>query len=101
MYGVRASFSLQDKTLFVIHIRSGKVNFFRDCLVDFFKTDIGYIPVNRDHPHLQFSGVSLEFLQAVIKEFRQCVWNNSLPFYIEITIGRWNKPYVYRPPFNE
>ena len=97
-YGVKATLSVNNHSTFVVNISAGALDFFGDCNV---KRSDDYISVNPYWYQDHFTGKSLEFLTKLIPLMMIGNHNRSdvmtdyfdVGWYIDINIGRWNKPY--------
>lgn len=94
-YGVKLTLSVRDNMVFVCTILSSNIDFNIDA-------ERGYENVNHFHLEIHYQGRALEFLQKLYALMMQGNHNNSDPmtdyfdvgWYVEINIGRWNKPYL-------
>ena len=104
-YGVKASLAVRNNSTLVLNVKSGKVDFINDygstpeSRADAAKFGI---QVNlywyRDH----FDGKSKKFLSEVISAMNDGNWDKSdaqvdyfnVGWYIDVNIGKWNKPYI-------
>ena len=116
-YGVKASIAVRNHSTLVLNIKQGRIDF----IENFIETDangltgkkmgqdqIDYIRKNRSldvNPYWykeHFSGRALNFLKEVIPEMNNGNWDKSdiqsdyfnVGWYIDVNIGKWNKPYV-------
>ena len=105
-YGVKASLAVRNHSVLCLNIKSGKIDFINDYNLNngnrLHSPAKGSIQVNpywyRDH----FDGAAREFLSAVIPAMNAGNHDNSdiqtdyfdVGWYIDVNIGRWNKPYT-------
>lgn len=116
-YGVKGTLSVHNHSTLVLTIKSGSIDF----IENFIKTDtdsmsgrkmsqdqIAYIRKNQSldvNPYWykeHFSGKAKSFLSELIPVMNKGNHNNSdiqtdyfdVGWYIDVKIGRWNKPYV-------
>ncbi len=116
-YGVSATVSGSNSSKITITIRKGVIDFLGNH-VETLRHDItnnqqhiesakwymnrGYLPVNRYCVKNRFSGIALDFMNELLDIVETGHYDNSDPmseyfdvaWYIEITIGKPNKPYV-------
>ena len=90
-FGVKASLAVRNHSTLCLNVKSGPIDFGGDR-----------IQVNpywyRDH----FDGQALKFLSEVIPLMNDGNWDKSdamtdyfnVGWYIDVNIGKWNKPYV-------
>lgn len=105
-YGVKVTFGVNNHSTFVINISSGAINFIEDMVNHESKervTKPGYMQVNpywfKDH----FTGKSKEFLEKLFPLANRGNHDNSdiqtdyfdVGFYVDVNIGKWNKPYNF------
>lgn len=105
-YGLKGSLSVDNHSTVVLTIKSGSLDF----IENFNETASGrrgdvlattYIGVNPYHYTSHFSGLCLDFLVNVMEVLNDGNHNNSdiqsdyfdVGWYIDINIGKWNKPY--------
>ena len=104
-YGVKASLAVNNHSTLVLNVKSGKVDFVGDygstpeSRADAEKFGIQVNPYwYKEH----FSGQALKFLSEVIPAMNNGNHDNSdiqtdyfdVGWYIDINIGKWNKPYA-------
>ena len=105
-YGVKASLAVRNHNVLCLNIKSGKIDFINNYNLyngnRLHSPAKGSIQVNpywyRDH----FDGVAREFLSEVIPAMNVGNHDNSdiqtdyfdVGWYIDVNIGRWNKPYT-------
>jgi hypothetical protein len=100
-YGVKASLAVRNHSTLALNIKSGKIDFISDYGNSDDARKFG-IQVNpywyKDH----FTGKSKAFLSEVIPAMNDGNWDKSeiqydyfnVGWYIDVNIGKWNKPYV-------
>jgi hypothetical protein len=117
-YKVKASLSVNNHSTIVLTVKSGKIDF----IENFIATDsnvmhgrrmsqeqISYIRKNNSldvNPYWfkeHFSGVAKEFLTDAMQALKSADWYDetdaqidyfNTAYYVDINIGKWNKPYV-------
>jgi hypothetical protein len=101
-YGVKASLAVRNHSTLALNIKSGKIDFISDYGNSDDARKFG-IQVNpywyKDH----FTGKSKAFLSEVIPAMNDGNWDKSeiqydyfnVGWYIDVNIGKWNKPYVF------
>ena len=101
-YGVKASLAVRNHSVLVLNIKSGRIDFLGDYDRDNeYAKKYGHIDVNtywyKDH----FGGEAYHFLSEVIPAMNAGNHDNSdiqvdyfdVGWYIDVNVGRWNKPY--------
>ena len=97
-YGMKGTIAINHYSSLVVNIQSGVLDF-----TGHFSHGDGYIQVNTYHIDSWYSGTIKRFLQDLVKAMKGTKWyNNSdamtdyfdTAYYIDINIGKWNKPYV-------
>ena len=100
-YGVKASLAVRNHSTLVLNVKSGKIEFISDYGNSDDARKFG-IQVNpywyKDH----FVGKSKAFLSEVIPAMNDGNWDKSdiqtdyfnVGWYIDVNIGKWNKPYT-------
>ena len=101
-YGVKVTLAVRDYRVLVANISSGKIDFLGNTSRP--DRNFGYIQVNQYFLANSFSGKALKFLEELRDALKSNGWyNNSnaqidyfdTAWYIDINIGKWNKPYVF------
>ena len=99
-YGVKASLAVRNHSTLALNIKSGKIDFIGDYGDSDDARKFG-IQVNpywyKDH----FTGKAKAFLSEVIPAMNDGNWDKSeiqydyfnVGWYIDVNIGKWNKPY--------
>jgi hypothetical protein len=115
-YGVKGSLAVQNHSTLVLNIKSGKIDFIKNYIdttepvrsgrPEFYQTEEsfrGYMQINPYHTDSQFSGKAKKFLAEVIAAMKGPKFfdhSDSMTdyfhcsHYIDINLGKWNKPYV-------
>lgn len=104
-YGVKASFGVKNHSTFACVITSSRINFVQDYISDNQDKNVTTINVNEHYIHNSFTGEAKEFLLKLKGIMMEGNWNNSDPmtdyfdvgWYIDISIGKWDRPYKYDP----
>ena len=104
-YGVKASLAVRNHSTLVLNVKAGKIDFIGDygstpeARADAEKFGIQVNPYwYKDH----FNGKSKKFLSEVIPAMNDGNWDKSdiqvdyfnVGWYIDVNIGKWNKPYA-------
>tara|TARA_Y100000034_G_C6711265_1_gene314195 strand:- start:193 stop:588 length:396 start_codon:yes stop_codon:yes gene_type:complete len=104
-YGVKASLGVNNHSTLVLNVNSGSIDFFSNATeqsgIDEYTIKNGNMSINPYWYKEHFTGKSLEFLSEVIPAMSVGNFDKSdimtdyfhVGWYIEINIGRWNKPY--------
>lgn len=115
-YKLKASFSVDNHSSIVVHIKSGKIDFFTnysDCMrsqpgrrQDIVDDVVSrrYMDVNQYWFQEHFSGTALQCMDEIFKAIKTAGgWYDKsdiqtdyfdTAFYINVKIGKWNKPYI-------
>lgn len=111
-YGVKGSIAVNNFSTLVVNIKSGPIDFignYNTTGIDRwrepwpFQPATDYIDVNPYWHHEHFSGPAKEFLGELITAMNVGNYDNSdimtdyfdVGWYIDVNIGKWNKPYVF------
>jgi hypothetical protein len=113
-YGVKASIAVRNHSTLVVTVTQGKIDFiknFNEVNADKprpahlpFQPAADSIDVNHYWYHEHFSGDALAFLQEVIPAMKGPEYFDHSDIqtdyfhcshYIDVNIGRWNRPYVF------
>ena len=110
-YGVKGSIAVSNYMTLVVNIKSGPIDFFdnynRVAISRFQQCSRGsaqdYMDVNPYWYHEHFDGVARNFLSELITAMNVGNHDNSdiqtdyfdVGWYIDVNIGKWNKPYVF------
>lgn len=100
-YGVKASLAVRNHMTLVLNVKSGKVDFMKDYGNEENARQFG-IQVNPYWYHEHFDGKSKKFLSEVIAAMNAGNHDRSdaqvdyfdVGWYVEVIIGKWNKPYT-------
>lgn len=90
-YNMKGSLSVRNHSTILLTLKSGKINFPED-----------HIRVNNYYIDRNFDGVKKDFLNECYNILTEGNHNNSdymtdyfdIGWYVDINIGRWDKPYV-------
>jgi hypothetical protein len=102
-YGIKMTFSVNHGSTLVCNIASGNVDFFGQMTEKSASyADGKYCQVNHYHLDSSFKGEALECLEAIKTLMHVDHWDESdimtdyfcTSFYVNIHVGKWNKPYV-------
>ena len=111
-YNVKASLAVRNHSTLVLNISQGAIDFMesynRMGMAESrpshmpFRPEFKSIDVNVYHYNRHFDGKALKFLQEIIPAMNNGNHDNSdiqtdyfdVGWYIDVNIGRWNKPYV-------
>ena len=97
-YGMKGTISINHHSSLVVTVQCGVLDF-----TDHFTHGDGYIQVNTYHIDSWYSGTIKRFLQDLVKAMKGNKWYDKsdamvdyfdTAYYIEINIGKWNKPYI-------
>ena len=117
-YGLKGSLSVRNHSSIVLTLKSGKIDF----IENYIKTDaekpyakhfsadqVAYIRKNQSidvNPYWfqeHFSGVAKDFLSEAFQALKAADWYDesdaqtdyfNTAYYVNLNIGKWNKPYV-------
>ena len=99
-YGMKGTIAINHYSSLVVNIQSGVLDF-----TDHFTHGDGYIQVNTYHIESWYSGTIKKFLSELLKAMKGTKWYNKsdamvdyfdIAYYMDINIGKWNKPYVLK-----
>lgn len=101
-HGVKLTVARDHYSTIVLNIASGKIDFFKDFQLKDDYENLTYLNVNKYYIKDHFTGSSKEFLLAAHAILNDGNHNKSdimtdyfdVGFYIDIRIGRYNKPYL-------
>lgn len=115
-YGLKGSLSVRSCTAVVLTIKSGKIDFIGNsnevCGRDSWQVHRGFKPnthgydnVNNYHFRSHYDGVARDCIEELLEVLNEGNHDNSdittdyfdVGFYVDINIGRWNKPYIFTP----
>ena len=92
-FGVKGSLSVDHHSSIVLTLKSGKIEFGSDRQ-----------QVNHYWFHEHYDGVAKEFLTEAFAALKSAGWYNNtrseidyfdIAYYVDINIGKWNKPYQF------
>ena len=99
-YNMKGTIGVNHHSSLVVNVQSGVLDF-----TGHFTHGDGYIQVNEYHINNHYSGVIKNFLNELLKAMKGTKWYiNSdamvdyfdIAYYMDINIGKWNKPYVLK-----
>ena len=117
-YGLKGSLSVDNHSTVCLTIKSGRIDFMGNAYEvmkeNEWKRNPSWGPVERPthlgvnqyHLGMTHSGVALEFLEKAIAALKGADWYDrsdamtdyfDTAYYIDIRIGKWDKPYEYTP----
>ena len=97
-YGMKGTIAINHYSSLVVNIQSGVLDF-----TGHFSHGDGYIQVNPYHIDSWYSGTIKRFFQDLVKAMKGNKWYDKsdamvdyfdTAYYIDINVGKWNKPYV-------
>ena len=97
-YGMKGTIAINHYSSLVVNIQSGVLDF-----SDNFSHGDGYVQVNTYHIDTWYSGTKRNFLKDLVKAMKGNKWYDKsyamvdyfdTAYYVDINIGKWNKPYV-------
>ena len=92
-YGMKGSIAIKHYSSLVVNLQSGPIDFDMD----------GYTSVNVYHIDRHYTGIARDFLNELVKAMKGTKWFDKsdimtdyfhTAYYININVGKWNKPYV-------
>ena len=95
-YGMKGSIAIKHHFTLVVNVQSGPLDFTHSH-------GDGYTQVNTYHIDRHYSGDVRQFLNELVVAMKGTKWFDKsdiqsdyfhTAYYIDINIGRWNKPYV-------
>ena len=111
-YGLKGSLSVNNHSTIVLTVKSGKIDFIKNFNSTTQSRPGGfrngsaaekYINVNPYWYHEHFSGKSKEFISEALDALKSADWYDesdaqvdyfNTAYYVDINIGKWNKPYI-------
>ena len=111
-YGVKGSLKVNNHSTIVLTVKSGKIDFIKNYNSTVENRPGGfrngsaaekYLNINPYWYHEHFSGKSKEFLTEALAALKGADWYDesdgsidyfNTAYYVDINIGKWNKPYV-------
>jgi hypothetical protein len=111
-YGVKGSLKVNNHSTIVLTVKSGKIDFIKN-----YNSTVGsqpggfrngsaaekYLNINPYWYQEHFSGKSKEFLTEALTALKGADWYDesdgsidyfNTAYYVDIAIGKWNKPYI-------
>ena len=97
---MKGTISINNHSSLVVTVQSGVLDF-----TDHFSHGDGHIQVNTYHIDSWYSGTIKKFLSELLKAMKGTKWYNKsdamvdyfdIAYYMDINIGKWNKPYVLK-----
>ena len=112
-YGVKGSLSVRNHSTIVLTLKSGAIDFIgnsnRVCGSNFYQVQRGFKPntsgydqINPYWFHEHYDGVAKDFLTEAMQALKSADWYDesdaqvdyfNTAYYVDINIGKWNKPY--------
>jgi hypothetical protein len=102
-YNFKGSVSIKNNSSLVVTISKGKHDIIGNYNLNSEYFDHSYMQVNHYYIRENFSGLCKDFLLELLKAMRGNIWYDKsdiqtdyfdTAYYLNIHIGRWNKPYV-------
>lgn len=117
-YGVKGSLSVRNHSTICLTIKSGKIDFIENYIKTdeekpyakhFSEDQVAYIRKNQSidvNPYWfqeHFTGKAKAFLTEAFKALKSADWYDesdiqtdyfNIAYYVDLNIGKWNKPYV-------
>ena len=113
-YGLKGSLSVRHNSAVVLTIKEGKIDFIGNsnevCGKDSWQVHRGFTPntsgyenVNTYHYQSHYSGKARSCIKELLEALNEGNHDNSdittdyfdVGWYVDINIGKWNKPYVF------
>jgi hypothetical protein len=114
-YKVKGTLSVRNNLAITLTVKSGAIDFIGNCnkvcgnshyqvSSGFRPITEGYTDVNQYWYQDHFDGAAKEFLDEAFKALKAAGWYDesdamtdyfNTAYYIDIQIGKWNKPYVF------
>ena len=92
-YGMKGSIAIKHYSSLVVNLQKGPIDFDMD----------GYTSVNVYHIDKHYTGIARDFLNELVTAMKGTKWFDKsdimtdyfhTAYYININVGKWNKPYV-------
>ena len=92
-YGMKGSIAVKNHMSLTVNLQSGPIDFDMD----------GYTSVNVYHIDNHYTGIARDFLNELVVAMKGTKWFDKsdimtdyfhTAYYININVGKWNKPYV-------
>jgi hypothetical protein len=102
-YGVKGTLSIRNHHALTLTVKSGKIDFVSNLAgTNDIKVRDNYLQVNPFWYQEHFNGEARDFLSDAFKALKSADWYDrtdamvdyfDTAYYIDLNIGRWNKPY--------
>ena len=110
-HGIKGTLAVRDHMTLVLNISKGEIDFIKNsnetCAADPYQVARGarpskdHIDVNPYHYDKHFSGDALACIDELLQAMNEGNWDKSdsqsdyfnVGWYVDVNIGRWNKPY--------
>ena len=113
-YKVKGSLSVRNHSTIVLTLKSGAIDFIgnsnRVCGNDFYQVQRGFKPTTSGYDQVNpywfqdhYDGKAKAFLTEAFKALKSADWYDesnamidyfNIAFYVDINIGKWDKPYI-------
>lgn len=102
-YGVKGTLSIRNHHALILTVKSGKIDFVSNLVgTNDIKVRDNYLQVNPFWYQEHFNGEARDFLSDAFTALKSANWYDrsdamidyfDTAYYIDLNIGRWNKPY--------
>jgi hypothetical protein len=113
-YKVKGSLSVRNHSTIVLTLKSGAIDFIgnsnRVCGNDFYQVQRGFKPTTSGYDQVNpywfqdhYDGKAKAFLTEAFKALKSADWYDesnamidyfNIAYYVDINIGKWDKPYI-------
>ena len=113
-YGVKGSLSIRNHSTIVLTLKSGRIDFIgnsnRVCGASHYQVSRGFTPNTSGYEQVNtywyqdhYDGEAKAFIKEAIQALKSANWYDesdiqtdyfNTAYYIDINIGKWDKPYV-------
>ena len=113
-YGVKGTLSIRNHSTIVLTLKSGKIDFIansnRVCGASHYQVSRGFTPNTRGYDQVNtywyqdhYDGKAKVFIKEAIQALKSAGWYDesdiqtdyfNTAYYIDINIGKWDKPYI-------
>ena len=103
-YGMKGTLAVNHHSTLVLNLSSGKLDIIGNAsaLDSEFPTNTTYMQINQYWFKNHFSGTVVKFFEEVIGALNDGNWDESdiqtdyfsCGWYVNVNVGRWNKPYT-------
>ena len=113
-YGVKGSLSVRNHMSIVLTLKSGKIDFIgnsnRVCGASHYQVSRGFTPNTSGHCSVNtywyqdhYDGAAKDFITEALQAMKSAGWYDrsdamvdyfDTAYYIDINIGKWDKPYI-------